>query len=177
MFLQRYSILRTKIMQGLATVLADPRFPRIGNRAIATAGMCNIGDISPNFSSRTRMFELLMAYTTESIESITQQVVERTPPGPVRRGRIAAGMCQFFAKNPGCAALMLACSVREMPDRYYGAIAAFWYDLPAAIGPLYADIVAGRVAFYVASGFRRRPDDNIDAVFTALESIEQEKLW
>jgi hypothetical protein len=170
---QRHPKTRAKVMLGLVAVLADPAFPAATQAAIAVAGGTGGKEIQLVFASTTQTFEALVEFVEDSTASIAQQVTERTPPGALRQGRIAAGLCQFFTKNPSCASLMLGAAVRGEKQRFYERIAAFWAGLPALTGDVYADLVAGRMAIYVASGFKRRPDERLDDVLTQLE----EQLW
>lgn len=168
---QRHPKTRAKLMLGLAAVLSDPAFPAVTNAAVAQRAPCDPGDIHKVFASHTQLLEALVEFVEDSTASIAQQVTERTPPGPLRQGRIAAGICQFFTKNPSAASIMLASTIRGEKPRLYERIAAFW----ASLDPQYVDLIAGRVALYVSSGFKRRPDAYLDDALTALEP--EPDLW
>jgi hypothetical protein len=166
---------RAKLVLGLSAVLSDPSFPPTSQRNIARQeGSCDKGDFKKVFASRTQMLESLVEFAEHARDSITRQVTERTPPGPLRQGRIAAGLCQFFTKNPSCASLLLASTIRSEKPRFYERVARYWASLPALVGDVHADLVAGRVAIYVSSGFKRRPDERLDDVLTQLE---EPQLW
>lgn len=167
----RHPKTRAKIMLGMAEVLADPTFPAITEANIVKAGGTGPKELHLVFASRTQLFEALVEFVEDSTASIASQVTERTPPGPLRQGRIAAGICQFFTKNPSCASLMLASTIRGEKPRLYERVAAFW----SSLDPQYVDLIAGRVALYVSSGFKRRPDAYLDDVLTALEP--EPDLW
>lgn len=168
---KRHPKTRAKLMLGLADLLSDPSFPTVTCVGVAQRVPCDRKEFYRVFASPTQVLEALVEFVEHSTSSIATQVIARTPPGPLRQGRIAAGICQFFAKNPACASIMLGATIRGEKPRLYARVAAFW----AAIDPKYVDFIAGRCALYVLTGFKRRPDDGLDDALTAMET--EDELW
>ena len=168
---------RQALIKGMAERLGDPEFPSTANRALAEHVGHSWGLIGKHFASRAQMLEVLLDFTEQSIDSIARQVIQRTPAGPLRQGRIAAGILQFMAKNPSSARLLMGDVLLREKGRLLDRTHAWWAALPAMVGPARAELVAGRCMLFVVSRFRRQPDDRLDAVLEQIEQKELEPLW
>jgi len=167
---------RQRLIVGMSALLADPALPLATYKELAERSNVAGATISKHFASIAQVFDVLIEFVETSTDSIAAQVIQRTPAGPLRQGRIAAGILQFLSKNPATARLLHGdVLVREKP-RLLERTGAWWAALPALVGETRADLIAGRCSLYVISRFKRRPDLRLDAVLAELEA-QEEQLW
>ena len=173
---------RQQILQALAQALEESPGDRITTARLAAALGVSEAALYRHFTSKASMFEGLIEFAETSVFGLFARIRDEHDSAPKRIEHMLGVMLGFSARNPGITRVLtgeilvgeqgrLRARVSQYFDRaeteLRQLLARHELDsgarlaLPATpAASLLLALVEGRMARYLRSGFRRRPDDD-----------------
>lgn len=177
---------RIQILQTLASMLEQPGAERVTTAALAARLDVSEAALYRHFASKAQMFEGLIDFIEQSIFGLVNQITEReTQPG-ARLAKTVGMLLQFAEKNPGMTRVMvgdalvyeherLQSRMNQLFDKLESGFKQSLRELAEAAGSAAptADAQArasaltafciGRLQRYTRSGFKRLPNEHLEA--------------
>ena len=182
---------RVQILQTLAAMLEQPGAERITTAALAARLSVSEAALYRHFASKAQMFEGLIEFIESSVFTLVNQILEREASGAEQTQRIVTVLLQFGEKNPGMTRVMVGDALVFEHERLSARMNLFFdrdesqlrqtqrlaaeaagsatptVDANAQASVLTAFAV-GRLQRYARSGFKRNPNEHLDAALALL---------
>lgn len=177
---------RLQVLQTLASMLQAP-----GNERITTASLAAQLEVSEaalyrHFASKAQMFEGLIDFIDNSLNTLIQQIVQRDASGVQKIQHILSVVLQFAEKNPGMARVMIGDALILEDERLLQRVNQIFDRLESVLRQILREqalahqsptpsvdanaLAAALVAYtlgclqrYVRSGFKRAPVEHLSA--------------
>ena len=162
---------RAKHLQALVDYLGQPDVTRISFQRIAPPAGLGKQTLVSRYSNVEAMLMDLIAYTEESLVSITDQIEAARLPPKVTSARVVAAVLQFAKKNPGMSRLLVSDLLYLKAPKARERIDNLLNWLGTLTGDAFMDLVVGRLRRYVTSGFSHDPTYDLDEVINLLEPL------
>jgi TetR/AcrR family transcriptional regulator len=182
---------RQQILQSLAAELERHPGARITTARLAESLQVSEAALYRHFPSKARMFEELIGFAEESVFGLFARILREEDSGPRRCERLVGVLLGFAARNPGITRVLMGDALQGEHDRLRARVGQFFercetqlrqvlnqYELdthrrlalPAsAATTLMLAFAEGRMAQYLRSGFREKPDADWSRLWSAIE--------
>jgi TetR/AcrR family transcriptional regulator len=176
---------RLQILQTLATMLEDPKGERITTAALAKQIAVSEAALYRHFASKAQMFEGLIEFIETTIFGLINDIAAKENSGLAQAARTVTMLLDFAATNKGMTRVLtgealvgeharLQERINQLVDRIESSLrqslrlAVTDGQLPAdsdlgARAALIVAAVLGRWLRYSKSGFRKLPNEGLDA--------------
>ena len=182
---------RQEILETLAAELERNPGARITTARLAEA--LEVSEAAPyrHFPSKARMFEGLIGFAEDSVFGLFARILREEPAAPRRCERLVGVLLGFAARNPGITRVLMGDALQGEHERLRARVGQFFercetqlrqvlnqheldthqrLALPAsAASGLMLAFAEGRMAQYLRSGFRQRPDADWSRLWPAIE--------
>ena len=184
---------RQQILEALAGELERNPGARITTARLAEALDVSEAALYRHFPSKARMYEGLIGFAEESVFTLFSRILREESTAPRRCERLVAVLLGFAARNPGIARVLMGDALVGEHERLRARVGQFFercetqlrqvlnqheldsgqrLALPAsASANLLLAYSEGRMAQFLRSGFRSRPDEDWERVWQAMESV------
>jgi TetR/AcrR family transcriptional regulator len=182
---------RQQILESLAAELERHPGARITTARLAEALQVSEAALYRHFPSKARMFEGLIGFAEESVFGLFARILREEAAGPRRCERLVGVLLGFSARNPGITRVLMGDALQGEHERLRARVAQFFercetqlrqvlnqheldthrrLALPAsAAATLMLAFAEGRMAQYLRSGFRDKPDADWSRLWPAIE--------
>ena len=182
---------RQQILETLAAELERNPGARITTARLAEALEVSEAALYRHFPSKARMFEGLIGFAEDSVFGLFARILREEPAAPRRCERLVGVLLGFAARNPGITRVLMGDALQGEHERLRARVGQFFercetqlrqvlnqheldthqrLALPAsAASGLMLAFAEGRMAQYVRSGFRQRPDADWSRLWPAIE--------
>lgn len=182
---------REQILEALAAELERNPGARITTARLAEALDVSEAALYRHFPSKARMYEGLIGFAEDSVFTLYTRILREETAGPRRCERLLGVLLGFAARNPGITRVLMGDALVGEHDRLRARVAQFFerseaqlrqvlnqHELdsgerlalpPSAAANLLLAFAEGRMAQFMRSGFRQRPDADWARVWPALE--------
>lgn len=182
---------RQQILETLASELERNPGARITTARLAEALEVSEAALYRHFPSKARMFEGLIGFAEESVFTLFARILREEHDGPRRCERLVGVLLGFAARNPGITRILVGDALVGEHERLRERVGQFFdrcetqlrqvlnqheldsgrrLSLPAsAAANLLLAFCEGRMAQFLRSGFRDRPDAGWARVWPAIE--------
>jgi len=182
---------RQQILETLAGELERNPGARITTARLAEALEVSEAALYRHFPSKARMFEGLIGFAEESVFTLFARILREEHDAPRRCERLVGVLLGFAARNPGITRILVGDALVGEHERLRERVGQFFdrcetqlrqvlnqyeldsgrrLSLPAsAAANLLLAICEGRMAQFLRSGFRSRPDADWTRVWPAIE--------
>ena len=163
---------RAKCMQAVVDYLGRPDTTTVSFLAAAPNGS-GLGKqtLAIRYKTVDMMLMDLVAYTEESLVSITDQIEAAGLPPNITAARVVAAVLQFAKKNPGLSRLLASDTIFLNAPRARERVDNLLNWLGTLTGDAFMDLVVGRLRRYITSGFSHDPTYDLDEVLNLLEPL------
>ena len=182
---------RQQILETLAVELERNPGARITTARLAEALEVSEAALYRHFPSKARMFEGLIGFAEDSVFGLFARILREEPEAPRRCERLVGVLLGFAARNPGITRVLMGDALQGEHERLRARVGQFFercetqlrqvlnqheldthqrLALPAsAASGLMLAFAEGRMAQYLRSGFRQRPDADWSRLWPAIE--------
>lgn len=182
---------RQQILEALASELERHPGARITTARLADALGVSEAALYRHFPSKARMFEGLIGFAEDSVFTLFSRILQEEREAPRRCERLVGVLLGFAARNPGITRVLVGDALVGEHERLRARAGQFFercdtqlrqilnqYELdsgrrlalPASVAAnLLLAFTEGRMAQYLRSGFRYRPDEDWTRVWPAIE--------
>jgi TetR/AcrR family transcriptional regulator len=182
---------RQQILETLAGELERNPGARITTARLAQALEVSEAALYRHFPSKARMYEGLIGFAEDSVFSLFSRILREETGGVRRCERIVGVLLGFAARNPGITRVLMGDALVGEHERLRGRVGQFFercesqlrqvlnqheldsgrrLALPAsAAANFLLAFVEGRMAQFLRSGFRQRPDADWTRLWPAVE--------
>ncbi len=182
---------RQQILETLASQLERHPGARITTARLAEALEVSEAALYRHFPSKTRMYEGLIGFAEESVFGLFTRILREESDGRRRCERLVGVLLGFASRNPGITRVLMGDALVGEHDRLRARVALFFercetqlrqvlnqheldtaerLALPASVAAnLLLAVAEGRMAQFMRSGFRQRPDADWVRFWPALE--------
>ena len=182
---------RQQILETLAAELERNPGARITTARLAEALEVSEAALYRHFPSKARMFEGLIGFAEDSVFGLFARILREEPEAPRRCERLVGVLLGFAARNPGITRVLMGDALQGEHERLRARVGQFFercetqlrqvlnqheldthqrLALPAsAASGLMLAFAEGRMAQYLRSGFRQRPDADWSRLWPAIE--------
>ena len=184
---------RLEILQALASMLEEPSGERVTTAALAKKLAVSEAALYRHFASKAQMYDGLIGFIEDSVLGLVHQVQEREADPLLRCQRIATLVLQFAQANPGMARVMVGEAlvyeharlherVELLMDKIESSLKREWREVATQAGDATPTVSAqvraatlmafiqGRLLRYCRSGWRRQPNEELEACLQVLLS-------
>ena len=180
-----------QILETLAGELERHPGARITTARLAEALDVSEAALYRHFPSKARMFEGLIAFAEESVFTLFSHILREETSAPKRCERLVAVLLGFSARNPGITRVLAGDALIGEHERLRARVSQFFerceaqlrqvlnqheldsgkrLALPASVSAnLLLAFSEGRMAQFLRSGFRTKPDADWARVWPALQ--------
>jgi TetR/AcrR family transcriptional regulator len=182
---------RIQILETLALMLEQPGAERITTAALAAKLDVSEAALYRHFASKAQMFEGLIEFIEQSIFSLVSQINEREPNPLAQVHKVLAVLLQFGEKNPGMTRVMVGDALVFENDRLLTRMNQFFDRIESQLrqslrlaaeaagsaqptvdanvrASVLTAFILGRLQRYTRSGFKRSPNEQLDAALRML---------
>lgn len=181
---------RLQILQTLASMLEDPKGEKVTTAALAERLSVSEAALYRHFASKAQMFEGLIEFIETTIFGLINDIAEREPSGLKQARSTVLMLLEFAQTNRGMTRVLIGDALvnenerlqermNQMFERIESSLkqsfrlAVTEKELPAefdaaARAALVVAYVIGRWHRFAKSGFRKLPDDSVEAQLPAL---------
>lgn len=182
---------RQQILETLASELERNPGSRITTARLADALDVSEAALYRHFPSKARMYEGLIGFAEESVFSLFSRILKEESDGPRRCERLVGVLLGFAARNPGITRVLAGDALAGEHERLRARVGQFFdrcdtqlrqvlnqhelesgrrLALPASVAAnLLLAFTEGRMAQFLRSGFRYRPDEDWAQAWPAIE--------
>lgn len=184
---------RQQILQAMAAELESHPGDRITTARLASALGVSEAALYRHFPSKARMFEDLIGFAEESVFGLFNRIKADETDASRRCERMLGVLLSFAARNPGITRVLMGEVLVGEHERLRARVSRYFERLetelrqvlaqhelvpgarlamqPSVAASLLMAVVEGRMAQFLRSGFRRRPDAEWAVQWQAMQRI------
>ncbi|TDR30590.1 nucleoid occlusion factor SlmA [Hydromonas duriensis] len=181
---------RVQILQTLAHMLENPAGDKITTAGLAKSLGVSEAALYRHFASKAQMFEGLIEFIESSLFGLLNQIAASDAPAEQQLKKMVQVLLVFAHKNPGMARVMIGDALINEHERLQQRITQFIERVAATLKQTLRNVaietdsqpvtdvgtcsevlmswIVGRWHAFVRSGFKRAPDDNLEAAWLVL---------
>jgi len=184
---------RQQILEALAGELERHPGARITTARLAEALQVSEAALYRHFPSKARMYEGLIGFAEDSVFTLFSRILREESTAPRRCERLVAVLLGFAARNPGITRVLMGDALVGEHERLRARVGQFFercetqlrqvlnqHELDSgqrlvltasSSANLLLAYSEGRMAQFLRSGFRNRPDDDWERIWQAMDSV------
>jgi TetR/AcrR family transcriptional regulator len=174
---------RLQILQMLASMLETPHGERVTTASLSARLGVSEAALYRHFASKAQMFEGLIDFIDNSLNTLIQQIVQREVAGAPKVAHVVSVVLQFAEKNPGMTRVMVGDALVLEDERLQQRINQIFDRLESVLRQILREavqqhsptptvdanaqaaalvaLVVGCLQRFVRSGFKRSPVEHL----------------